>query len=296
MIPAREETAKLLSSPPAALAVAGAHWDFCEGETFSLAEFMEFFPAKAFIEFAVAVRRFLAIKVTVPDAPIGPSEMSNILETFKAHRDNCIRYGFAGSAAKIERVLNLKNATHGEIHERIDRFYESFIDDLESRMFLALSQREAAEFKGPRVGWERIISAFKDSVRDIEEAGKCLALGRSTAAVFHLMRVIEHGLLSFAGSLGVDSAVPSWDGILKKCDAEIVKRWPERSPEFKANREFYARATSALRAVQHAWRNPTMHVEGTYTIEQAREVLTTVQMFMNLMAEAPWLQEGGGDD
>src|SRR5207245_2918398 len=42
---------------------------------------------------------------------------------------------------------------------------------------------------------------FPEVADDIKEAGKCLALDRSTATVFHLMRVLEVGVARFATKL-----------------------------------------------------------------------------------------------
>ena len=41
---------------------------------------------------------------------------------------------------------------------------------------------------------------------DIAEAGKCLGVGRPTASVFHLMRVMEIGVPRFGDVLGVKLA------------------------------------------------------------------------------------------
>jgi hypothetical protein len=38
---------------------------------------------------------------------------------------------------------------------------------------------------------EQVEIKFMSAIQDIEEAGKCLAMGRGTATVFHLMRVVE---------------------------------------------------------------------------------------------------------
>jgi hypothetical protein len=40
-------------------------------------------------------------------------------------------------------------------------------------------------------------------IEDIAEAGKCLGLRRPTAAVFHLMRIMEVGVQKFGDKLGV---------------------------------------------------------------------------------------------
>jgi hypothetical protein len=74
---------------------------------------------------------------------------------------------------------------------------------------------------------------FKIAHKDAEEAGKCLAFDRNTAAVFHLMRVMEVGLRELAKSLNDSSldprANPSWEKILERCDRELGIPSSERS-------------------------------------------------------------------
>ncbi len=103
-------------------------------------------------------------------------------------------------------------------------------DEISSVTFLALNLRDAEHYGNPRREWDGVIEAFKDTVYDIEEAGKCLALERSTAAVFHLMRIIETGLRALGGALNdptLDPKTnPSWDKILKRSEKELQKPVP----------------------------------------------------------------------
>src|SRR5262249_36883249 len=71
-------------------------------------------------------------------------------------------------------------------YDRVDRFFErSKNGDLEQKTSYSLFGEQSC-------------NAFPSSIRDIEEAAKCLVVGRSTASVFHLMRVMEIGLRSLA--------------------------------------------------------------------------------------------------
>ena len=49
-----------------------------------------------------------------------------------------------------------------------------------------------------------VFNNFSSANDDIDEAGKCLALGRGTACVMHLMRVLEVGLAALASALGAN--------------------------------------------------------------------------------------------
>jgi HEPN domain-containing protein len=113
------------------------------------------------------------------------------------------------------------------------------------------------------------IQSFPSAEEDVREAGNCFALGRYTATVFHLMRVVEVGLTAISNAKGIPSARnPNWG----TCLAEIEKA-ARNDPSLKEPALF-------LRGVKDLWRNPTMHVERTYSEEEARSILNAVEAFM----------------
>lgn len=125
---------------------------------------------------------------------------------------------------------------------------------------------------------------FEVAHKDAEEAGKCLAFDRNTAAVFHLMRVMEVGLRALGKSLNDPSLDPqrnpNWETILRKCDNELKKEYADRTPEWNSDAPFFSTATANLRAVKDAWRNSTLHIDRYYDGEEAREVWNAVKAFM----------------
>ncbi len=162
---------------------------------------------------------------------------------------------------------------------------ENVVNALDRPRFKMIPDNRLKYFDSPRVIFgESVVSKFPSAEYDIEEAGKCYAVGRETAAVFHLMRVMEVGLRSLALTLKDErldpKRNPSWESILKKCDEELAKPLKDRSVEWRADEAFYSTATANLRAVKDAWRNPTMHVERTYNEDTALEVWNAVQAFM----------------
>lgn len=69
---------------------------------------------------------------------------------------------------------------------------------------------------------------FSSAIYDIDEAAKCIALGRFTASVFHMMRVVELSLRAVAKCLGVvEPKNPNWgdwlNGIRTNCQARTNK-------------------------------------------------------------------------
>lgn len=99
------------------------------------------------------------------------------------------------------------------------------------------------------------------------------------------MRVLERGLDSLARALDVKMTVPGWGPILKKVDTELAKKFNQKTPDWKANEQFFAECAALLRNVQYAWRNPFTHVEHIYTDERALEVLQAARSFMKHLSK-----------
>jgi hypothetical protein len=137
---------------------------------------------------------------------------------------------------------------------------------------------------------------FISGAAELDEAAKCLALGRSTACVFHLMRLMECGLKATAACLGTPAPTSggdrNWGNVLASVKGAIdekskTKTWANPT----VDRDFFSEAYVSLDAVRVAWRNTTMHVEKTYTDDQAKHVLLAVKGFMTKLASR--LDENG---
>ncbi len=168
-----------------------------------------------------------------------------------------------------------------ELRNRID-------DEIAERAFFEMPPNRVQYYKCAHLFGEDVDKAFPSGILDIEESGKCYAMSRNTACIFHLMRVMEVGLRSLGKSLNNPNLDPkrnpSWESILKKCDEELQKPLNERSPEWRIDDRFFSEATANLRAVKDAWRNPTMHVDAQYDDEKVIDVWNSVRAFMRHLA------------
>lgn len=150
------------------------------------------------------------------------------------------------------------------------------IDELGDRLFLALPPESASYYdqKQPLFGGD-VESKFPQMSEDIAEAGKCLALNRSTAAVFHLMRVMEIAVQTFGTKIGIALASEKmWQNTLDEVN-KAIKGLNPKAPLTQA----YAATASHLYNVKVCWRNPTMHPKQTYTPEEARKIFDAVKTF-----------------
>jgi hypothetical protein len=131
---------------------------------------------------------------------------------------------------------------------------------------------------------------FESALYDIDEAGKCLALGRSTAAVFHLMRVMEISIRSMARCLNVPDPIRpaerNWGVMIRKL-REAMDRLDKGTPRAwasPADRALFDDACAYLEGVRNAWRNATMHIENRYTEEEADNIFKSVRIFTRKLA------------
>jgi hypothetical protein len=129
-----------------------------------------------------------------------------------------------------------------------------------------LAALEPAPF-GPEVETQ-----FPASAYDIDEAARCSALRRPTAAVFHCLRIVEQGLHAHARSQGVldppTSTGRRWTSIM----ADL--RGTERDSDLFV----------ALDAVRRGWRGAMLQVGAKYTEEEAERIMRLVETFMRSLA------------
>jgi HEPN domain-containing protein len=115
---------------------------------------------------------------------------------------------------------------------------------------------------------------------DIAEAGKCFALTRYTACVFHLMRVMELAVQELGKRLNIKlTGEKNWQNILDEVN-KALKALPAKTPAEKKKQARLAEASANLFNVKLAWRNPAMHPKRTYTEEEAERLMTGVKAFV----------------
>jgi len=126
---------------------------------------------------------------------------------------------------------------------------------------------------------------FARSIEDAEEAANCIALGRYTAAVFHMMRIMERGVQGLGKKLQLTIPVEEKDwGLIGNHINGALKKLPNSTPQEKRIHARYVKAAVYLDNVREAWRNPTMHPKETYTEEEAETAFWFVKQYMEYLA------------
>lgn len=156
-------------------------------------------------------------------------------------------------------------------------------DELSQFCLLSITSEKAAYYNNLVPFGNQVSDFFTLAIKDIEEASKCLALDRGTAAVFHLMRVMEEGLKALARLLGISYA-PSWESYIRQIADRISQKHRRKGVRWKRDEAFFKEILGNLESIKMAWRNPTMHIVRQYDIEEAEQIFAAVRLFMGRLA------------
>ena len=225
-----------------------------------------------------ALARSLESEIGRPDQPGDGDELAkedrrSLLAIVEPLIEDCKNHDFRCSLAtlkKIRHAINVKGGSRSVLQPLWHEFAGRLQDELETTLFLALSALEAALFiQNEPVFGTTVHQRFPEASKEVMEAGRCLALGRGTACVFHTLRGLERGLIALHRAVGAPDpakSTRSWSKYLELMRSEIEKK------KGTALETFSERAWAMLDSINRAWRNPTMHVESTYSAEEAHEV------------------------
>ncbi len=116
-----------------------------------------------------------------------------------------------------------------------------------------------------------VFDAFESARADIREGGNCLAVECNTAAVFHFMRAVEHGMHALAIGVGVvpNTKFPleyqEWQNVIDqiKSKSNVIDAWGKSAEQINARR-FFNKIIADLFSFKDDVRNVTMHARDFY--------------------------------
>jgi hypothetical protein len=204
-----------------------------------------------------------------------------------------------GACGRLELTFALKKAqgirskyvnnvfAHKELQMALKELRERIDDELNDRILMYVASDKAKFFleKPPPFGGN-VQDKFSGITGDIVDAGWCLGIGRASAAVYHLMRVMEFGVRRLAKRLKLPKRLEHkpWGDILGAARTAI-NALPYITTKERNRRDRYSETVAHLNSVKDAWRNPTMHSKRRYTQEEAEAIYVNVKTFMNYLAD-----------
>lgn len=261
------------------------------------------FNAAAFYQAISTIRRAQGMLAVMKEEPSEGFSMDAIVdggpETGLLEHMAPLNEALRTLGAKMAKIMSdriVKSVQGGalrwsELFEMMEGLDSRLRDELTLHTLFVLEDRHVGYYAPaePLFGLD-FETKFPSGAFELDEAAKCLALNRTTAAVFHLMRMMEIGLKATAACLAI--AVPTrggarnWGGMLGEIKTEIDRR-DAAAPRIWAtasDQDFFAETHASLDAVRVAWRNPTMHVEKMYSEEVAEHIYGAVRGFMRKLA------------
>ncbi|HXQ10115.1 MAG TPA: hypothetical protein VN805_03855 [Caulobacteraceae bacterium] len=183
--------------------------------------------------------------------------------------------------ARIKQYVADGHVSNNELRQLLVELVSRVMDDLSDQVFLSIPPENLRYFTPPAPLFGAAVEGrFAQMSEDIAEAGKCLALDRPTAAVFHLMRVMELANRALGSELGVQLAEEkNWQCILDEAN-KAIRALDQKDPKTKQ----FAEAAAHLYNVKLAWRNETMHPKQTYTPEEAEAIFNATKIFVSDLA------------
>lgn len=243
--------------------------------------------AEAFCAISSMIGQMIAV-MEYGEAPGG----QYLASTFSNLRTHAESLGLPGIVRKIDRLKAHHvsgSATVQTMKPYVTEVYNGLRDDLSERVFVALA-RDHTKFYRPQVPLfgSEVDTKFPSTTYDIAEAGKCLALDRSTASAFHALRCLEAGIRAVARSLGIPDptrgADRNWGAALRAIKEEIDRRWPASTGRMSGDARTFDEAYGALSGMQNPFRNTTMHLDDKYTEDEAVHLFELVKGFMVTIA------------
>lgn len=255
---------------------------------------MQTINARGFVNAGNTLMMLQSPAHVVRDLPGGFSENTQIQAEDRATcitdlsviKNDCEGLGLNVTLAKVNRLLEKlmgRTLTFRQMEVEAKDVFERLTDELESRLFLAIDNKHVSYYQDFHAGWETILSQFPSVSYDVEEASKCFALNRFTAAVFHLMRVMEVGLYALGNELIIPKLQENWHNAIEQIES-VVRGLPRSTSEEKDALSFYSDAAAQLFNVKEAWRNRTAHIGHIYTEEKAEQVFDSVRGSMQVLS------------
>ncbi len=223
----------------------------------------------------------LTLLARVITTPLPEADRRSFLEGYAILKDSEFTRMFPSVGAQLERMHQaaiVPTTTAVEFFYAVRDLQNKFEDEINKHMFVYVTDPHYLD--ADNLSGQIVSDKFAAATEDISEAGKCFALGKFTATVFHLMRVMEIGVQEFGSKIGVSlTSTKVWHVILQEADKAI------RAMDQKANEtKQYAAISAHLYNVKLAWRNEVMHPKATYTEEEARKLMAAVRSYMEELA------------
>lgn len=193
--------------------------------------------------------------------------------------------------SQYERLEDsVKRADSAELSILMREFHNNLIVELTSSWFLMISADRRDYYEQPHPPFGDVVTGvFPEASQDIAAASRCLSLDEWTACVFHLMRVLEHGLRWMAINIGLPEEATkheNWKNVVDQIEKKIREMEAAPKSAEKIERlQMYSSMAVDFRYFKDAWRNHVAHSHQHYDQHAGETVWVHVRSFMQSAAK-----------
>jgi hypothetical protein len=239
---------------------------------------------------------------------VTPAQLSKFYAIVRTATECCVAVGFIEAPKRFGRSEDTSSSSEGDpdlstVIAALKDVKESIYDEMRKRHFLVVALDRAVYLEGPPKVFP-FETSFQDStfwgtgghgkipgaVADIKAAGNCLAAECNTAAVFHAMRVAEHGIRVLAKRLKVGlthngKPMPiefaTWEKVLTQIKNRISTALQmQRNSKRQRVLAHYSDLADRCTYMKDLWRNDVMHTRANFNRLEAAGILHHVRDFI----------------
>ena len=286
--------------PDKALARIQAAWKHAPHDLLSLWDMIPF-PASKFYQ---ALEALEALQMQAqewirkhPNLCVSTLDhLRNLNETIIPIEQFCEKLQMEKSLTRIrqfQRSLQPPTSLHVRVVEsEILSIRQTIWEEFSNRQFTFIQTGKTKFFEQESLFGDKVFNRFDRARLDTKEAGNCLAADLNTAAVYHLMRIMEIGLLTLHKTLVRKRPTnPNWSALISDIEKAIrdkdkIQPW---TPSWKKQRGFYTECASHFFFFKDK-RNRAVHVELPFEHyvppggDQALRIFGQVKGFMQHLA------------
>ena len=173
--------------------------------------------------------------------------------------------------------------TFSQLASRVYHLRERILDELAERAYFYVPQGDSHFYGQLEPFGNEVATRFAHSSDEFQQAAKCLALQRSTACVFHLMRGMETAVKQLAGVLGV-TIIPAttWRQLTNNMDVKI-QAMPNTTDAERERKRGWEDARVNLHHLGSVLRNNTMHPNVSHNQGEARHIFSASGVVMQAL-------------
>jgi hypothetical protein len=197
---------------------------------------MEQYYAHAFYQIARCLEALARLSTKEVDDLIIPSDdfLERDSKGLKGVAESCALVGLTLSTMYAQRMSETiapgKKLTFAERAKHFTILQDRIQDEMSLMLVMRIPQEQAELYDKAELFGKNVNARFPTIQFDVVEAGNCYATGRSTAVVFHLMRIMETGVQEFGTKLGVKLVgEKNWQNILDEIN-KAIRALPPKDP------------------------------------------------------------------